>query len=55
MTTRALRRHHRQDYPYDAEHRPEPYDQVQQDVGASLFLGAVVLVGLMVLIVLGLI
>ena len=55
MSTRVLRRHHAQGYPYDAEHRPEPYEQVQRDVGSSLFLGAIVLLGLMTLIVLGLV
>jgi hypothetical protein len=60
MTTRLARRAdrhatNRRTYPYDAEHRPEPYAQVQRDVGSSLFLGAVVLIGLMTLIVLGLV
>lgn len=55
MTTRVLRRQQPRTYPYDAEHRPESYEQVQRDVGSSLFLGAVVLIALMTLIVLGLV
>jgi hypothetical protein len=60
MSTHLVRRvdRHRtpdKGYPYDAEHRPEPYEQVQRDVGSSLFLGAIVLVAMMALIVFGLV
>jgi len=59
MRIRLLRRaprrdHDGQDYPYDPEHPDKPYEQVQRDIGSSLLLGAVVLVLLMILLVVGL-
>ena len=54
-----LPRRHQQDpteesYPYDQEHTDRPYGEVQRDIGTSLLLGAVVLVVLLVLLVIGL-
>ena len=42
-------------YPNDYLHTNRPYEQTQNDIGGSLFLGAVVLVALMALIVVGLV
>jgi hypothetical protein len=42
-------------YPHDYLHTDRPYDETQSDVGGSLFLGAITLIALMTLIVLGLV
>ena len=42
-------------YPNDYLHTDRPYEQTQNDIGGSLFLGAVVVVALMALIVVGLV
>jgi hypothetical protein len=41
-------------YPHDYLHTDRPYEETQGDVGGSLFLGALTLIALMTLIVLGL-
>jgi hypothetical protein len=41
-------------YPHDYLHTDRPYEETQRDVGGSLFLGAITLIALMSLIVLGL-
>ncbi len=41
-------------YPYDMLHPNKPYAETQDDVGGSLFLGAITLIALMTLVVLGL-
>ena len=38
-------------YPHDYLHTDRPYEQTQNDIGGSLFLGAIVLIALMALIV----
>lgn len=42
-------------YPNDYLHTDRPYEQTQNDIGGSLFLGAVVVIALMALIVVGLV
>lgn len=42
-------------YPHDYLHSDRPYHETQDDVGGSLFLGAITLIALMTLIVLGLV
>lgn len=42
-------------YPHDYLHQDQPYEQTQSDIGGSLFLGAITLIALMALIVLGLV
>jgi hypothetical protein len=42
-------------YPNDYLHNDRPYDQTQADIGGSLFLGAITLIALMTLIVIGLV
>ena len=42
-------------YPNDYLHSDRPYEQTQGDIGGSLFLGAIVLIALMSLIVVGLV
>jgi hypothetical protein len=46
---------YRNDYPHDYLHDPRPYAETQSDIGGGLFLGAVTLIALMTLIVLGLV
>ena len=41
-------------YPNDYLHRDRPYAETQSDIGGSLFLGAITLIALMTLIVIGL-
>lgn len=59
MSTRLqLRTNHKArtngNYPYDPAHPTQSYAQTQRDVGGALLIGAVVLVVLMALIVIGL-
>ena len=49
-----MSRHAARKYPHDYLHNDRPYDQTQSDIGGSLFLGAVTLIALMTLIVIGL-
>ena len=42
-------------YPNDYLHTDRPYEQTQHDIGGSLFLGAITLIALMALIVVGLV
>ena len=42
-------------YPHDYLHADRPYEQTQNDIGGSLFLGAITLIALMALIVMGLV
>jgi hypothetical protein len=42
-------------YPHDYLHADRPYEQTQSDIGGSLFLGAITLIALMALIVIGLV
>ena len=42
-------------YPNDYLHTDRPYEQTQNDIGGSLFLGAMTLIALMTLIVVGLV
>lgn len=42
-------------YPNDYLHTDRPYEQTQNDIGGSLFLGAITLIALMALIVVGLV
>ena len=42
-------------YPHDYLHDDRTYDQTQSDIGGSLFLGAITLIALMTLIVIGLV
>ena len=42
-------------YPNDYLHTDRPYEQTQSDIGGSLFLGAITLIALMALIVVGLV
>ncbi len=56
-TTRAKAAHHPERaprYPNDYLHRDRPYAETQSDIGGSLFLGAMILIALMALIVIGL-
>ncbi|HEX5524592.1 MAG TPA: hypothetical protein VFX53_14180 [Pedococcus sp.] len=51
VPVRAERSRH---YPNDYLHPGRPYEQTQNDIGGSLFLGAITLIALMALIVAGL-
>jgi hypothetical protein len=51
-THRAERATH---YPHDYLHPDRPYAETQSDIGGSLFLGAITLIALMTLIVIGLV
>ena len=42
-------------YPNDYLHTDRPYEQTQNDIGGRLFLGAMTLIALMTLIVVGLV
>ena len=42
-------------YPHDYLHHDRPYAETQSDIGGSLFLGAITLIALMTLIVIGLV
>jgi hypothetical protein len=42
-------------YPHDYLHADRPYAETQDDIGGGLFLGAITLIALMTLIVLGLV
>ena len=42
-------------YPNDYLHNDRSYGQTQSDIGGSLFLGAITLIALMTLIVIGLV
>jgi hypothetical protein len=42
-------------YPHDYLHHDRPYAEIQSDIGGSLFLGAITLIALMTLIVIGLV
>jgi hypothetical protein len=42
-------------YPHDYLHQDRPYDETQSDIGGGLFLGAITLIVLMTLIVVGLV
>lgn len=58
MTTNLTRTHgaHRAPhYPHDYLHQDRPYAETQSDIGGGLFLGAITLIVLMTLIVIGLV
>ena len=42
-------------YPHDYLHSDRPYAETQSDIGGGLFLGAITLIALMTLIVIGLV
>lgn len=55
--TRTHRRpqgHRTEQYPHDYLHSSRPYAETQSDIGGGLFLGAITLIALMALIVVGL-
>lgn len=54
--TRTHRASHRAErYPNDYLHNDRSYDETQSDIGGILFLGAITLIALMTLIVVGLV
>lgn len=55
MTKNLTRTHAARRYPHDYLHTDRPYEETQNDIGGSLFLGAITLVALMGLIVTGLV
>ena len=50
-----MSRHAARNYPHDYLHDNRPYAEIQSDIGGGLLLGAVTLVVLMALLVLGLV
>ena len=50
-----MSRHAARKYPHDYLHENRPYAETQSDIGGGLFLGAITLVVLMTLIVVGLV
>ena len=55
MSTRTRGAHRAARYPHDYLHDDRPWAELQRDVGGGLLLGALTLVTLMALIVLGLV
>jgi len=53
-TTHTRGAHRAQRYPHDYLHADRSYAQTQADIGGSLFLGAITVIALMTLIVIGL-
>ena len=47
--------HRAEQYPNDYLHHDRSYDETQSDIGGVLFLGAITLIALMTLIVVGLV
>ena len=54
-THRSHRAHRAEQYPNDYLHSSRPYAETQSDIGGGLFLGAITLIALMALIVVGLV
>ena len=52
--TRTRGAHRAPHYPHDYLHSDRPYAESQRDIGGGLFLGAITLIALMALIVIGL-
>ena len=50
-----MSRHAARKYPHDYLHENRPYAESQSDIGGGLFLGAITLIVLMALIVVGLV
>jgi hypothetical protein len=50
-----MSRHAARRYPHDYLHASRPYTETQSDIGGGLFLGAITLIVLMTLIVVGLV